>query len=230
MSEITTQFVKPWSIKTPMLTRYMEEQYVEEFFEEGKLRISSFKSFRSNPDEEQGDTQEGCVSAQLSTPNGSHAILGINGQEAYVLCATTVESKTLEASFSTRAGFRIIDTLGFAQAISSHIPGFVAGLEGLCSYRDAPSVEKTLISDFPLTDSFPNPEVWAAEYEKFVANQSRDSYFLKRSRYSYQAEYRFIWFAQRNERDFIDIVCPEARMFCQPIPNKPFNKLIKSDG
>jgi hypothetical protein len=195
----------------------MEKQYVDEFFEHGKLRISSFNRFRDNPDEEQGDIFEGRVNAQIKTPNGNHAIAVMNGQEAYVLCATTVESQKLEASFSTSAAFRIINTLDFASCISSHIPGFVAGLEGLCSYRDEITISKELKVDFPPPDSFPNPDVWSKEYEKFVAQQTRDGFFIKQSRYSHQAEYRFIWFAQGRERQYIDIVCPEARQFCQPL-------------
>lgn len=217
MSELSIQFVKPWSIRTPVLTRYMEKKYVDEFFEHGKLRISSFNSFRKNPDEEQGDVFEGRVNAQIKTPNGSHAVVAMNGQEAYVMCATTVESQRLEVSFSTTSGFRIINTIGFANCISSHIPGFVAGLEGLCSYRDDTTIEKELKLDFPPPDLFPNPEVWAKEYDKFVAQQTREGFFIKRSKYSHQAEYRFIWFAQGNEREYIDVVCPEARQFCQPL-------------
>lgn len=215
MSELSIQFARPWSIRTPVLTRYMEKKYVEEFFEHGKMRISSFRSFRKNPDEERGDIFEGRVSAQIKTPNGNHAVIAMNGQEAYVMCTTTVESQKLEASFSTTSGFRILNTIGFANCISSHIPGFVAGLEGLCSYRDETAIRKELESDFPPPDSFPNPENWAKEYDNFVAQQTREGFFIKKLKYSHQAEYRFIWFAQGQEKEYIDIICPDARRFCQ---------------
>ncbi|WP_421722025.1 hypothetical protein [Alloalcanivorax xenomutans] len=228
MNEITTQFARPWGIKTPNLTRYMEKQYVDEFFEFGKLRIPSFKRFRSNPDEEQGDAFEGRTSAQLATPTGSHAIIATNGQEAYVLCATTVESKTLQDKFRTQFGIRILNTLGFAHCISAHIPGFVGGLEGLCSYRDDVSINKSIGSSFPPPEKFPNPEIWAREYDKFVAEQSKDSFFIKRSKFSHQAEYRFIWFAQGLEQEYIEVTCPEAREYCQPInPQTNSNKSIQ---
>ena len=217
MDEITTHFSRPWSIKTPTLTRYMEETYVDEFFKSGSLRLSSFKSFRNNPDEEQGDQHEGRASAQIKTPNGNHAILAMNGQEAYVLCATTVESKKLEASFKTKTGFRILNSLGFANCISAHIPGFVGGIEGLCSYRDSTIINKNLSKDFSPPDSFVNPEIWAGEYDKFVARQSQEAFFIKLSKYSHQAEYRFIWFAHGKEGKYIDIICPEARQYCQRI-------------
>lgn len=215
MSELSIQFARPWGLRTPVLTRYMEKKYVDEFFEYGKLRISSFKSFRKNPDEEQGDVFEGRVNAEIKTPNGNHAVVATNGQEAYVMCATTVESQKLEASFSTKSGFTILDTIGFANCISAHIPGFVGGLEGICSYRDEITIKKELGSDFPPPDSFQNSEILAKEYEKYLAQHTREGFFIKRSKYSHQAEYRFVWFAQGQEREYIDIVCPEARRFCQ---------------
>ena len=217
MNESTTLFSRPWSIKTPALTRYIKNVHVEEFFESGKLRLSSFKRFRNNPDEEQGDTNEGRASAQIKTRNGNHAIVAMNGQVAYVLCATTVESKNLEASFKTENGFRILNSLGFANCISAHIPGFVGGIEGLCSYRDSIAINKELSEDFPPPDSFPGIEIWSAAYEKFVAQQSREAFFIKLSKYSQQAEYRFVWFAHGKEEEYIDIICPEARQFCQKI-------------
>lgn len=217
MNEITTQFARPWGIRTPNLTRYLEKRYVEDFFKYGKLRIPSFKRFRNNPDEELGDAFEGRVSAQIATPTGSHAISAINGQEAYVLCATTVESQSIEAKFRTEFGIRILNTLGFANCISSHISGFIGGIEGLCSYSDDVLINKTIEESFPPPDTFPNPEAWGREYDKFVAAQSRDAFFIKRSKFSHQAEYRFIWFAQGIEKEYIEITCPEARQFCQTI-------------
>ncbi len=145
MNETTTHFSRPWGIRTPNLTRYMEKQYVDEFFKYGKLRIPSFKRFRNNPDEELGDPFEGRASAQIATPTGSHAISAINGQEAYVLCATTVESQAVEANFRTEYGIRILNSLDFANCISSHISGFVGGLEGLCSYRDDDKLGQPLV-------------------------------------------------------------------------------------
>ena len=83
-----------------------------------KLRFSSFKKFRNNPDEQQGDAAEGRANMKIETPSGNHAILAMNGQEAYVMRGGTVESKSMEASFKTADGFRIINTLAFANAIS----------------------------------------------------------------------------------------------------------------
>ena len=134
MSIVRTGFTRPWEIRVPILTRYLEKEYVELFLMEGKLRLSSFKAFRNNPDEERGDIFEGRASIQISTPNGNHAITGMNGQEAYVLCAGTVDNPNMESSFKTEDGFRILNPLGFADAISRHIPGFVSGIVHFLQY------------------------------------------------------------------------------------------------
>jgi hypothetical protein len=208
----------------------MEKQYVDEFFNSGKLRIPSFKRFRSNTDEELGDPVEGLISAKIATPKGSHSIVAINGQEAYVLCATTVESKSLEAKFKTEYGFRILNSLGFSNSISSHIAGFVGGLEGLCSYRDETSINKSIKESFPPPESFSNPEVWSQEYDKFIGIQSRDAFFIKHAKYAHQTEYRFIWFAQGIEKEYIDIICPEARQFCQALNSNNSVQPIAKDS
>ncbi|WP_331351241.1 hypothetical protein [Cellvibrio sp. UBA7671] len=199
-----------------MITRYMESQFVDDFFNEGKLRLSSFKKFRNNPDEQQGDVAEGRANMKIATPNGNHTILATNGQEAYVLCGGTVENKNMEASFKTADGFRIINTLAFADAISRYIPGFIGGVEGLCSYRDSLLIndydEKSIVSP----DQFASPEEWAKEYDKYVAEKSSAAFFIKQLKFAHQGEYRFIWFTTSSEeKEHLDIVCPEARRFCQ---------------
>lgn len=217
---ISTVFSRRWDLRFPIITRYMETQFVDDFFNEGKIRLSSFKKFRNNPDEQQGDIAEGMASMKIAAPNGNHSISAINGQEAYILCGGTVESKTMETSFKTKDGFRIINTIAFADAISRYIPGFIGGTEGLCSYR-----ENLLINDYdekPITppDQFSSPDEWAKDYDKYVAQKASAAFFIKKLKFAHQGEYRFIWFTTSSEeKEYLDIVCPEARRFCQRLSN-----------
>ena len=212
---IQTAFSRPWEIRTPTLTRYLEKEFTDAFFKEGRLRISSFKNFRKHADENRGDFAEGSASMQISTPMGSHAISAINGQEAYVLCAGTVESASMETSFQTQDGFRILKPLSFADAISGHIPGFIGGMEGLCHYKDSLLIAKAEPENFPPPDAFASIEEWSQQHDSFVGNHAKEAFFLKHIKYSHQGEYRFIWFASGAEKEYIDIVCPEAIQFCQ---------------
>ena len=147
----------------------------------------------------------------------------MSGQEAYVLCGGTVENKKMEASFSTDDGFRIINTLAFADTISRYIPGFIAGMEGLCAYRRHLLIEEHEVSPIKPPGEFKDPEEWGQEYDHYVAEKSKKAFFLKHLKYSHQGEYRFVWFAAgESERDHIDIVCSEATKYCQRLPRNAF--------
>ena len=215
MSKITLSFNRPWSIKIPPLTRYLGTGYVNDFFDNGVLRLPSFKSFREYADEERGDSNEGIATQSIKLQNGNFSILGLNGSKAYILSTTIVESKKLKANFNTDDGFRIIDSLAFADCISRYIPGFVQGFEGPCFYRDSLLLKKeSRVSLFPPKDN-EDPEEWAKAQDNFVYNQAIDSFFLKNLKYAHQAEYRFVWLASGNEDKEIFITCPEAVNFCE---------------
>jgi hypothetical protein len=128
----------------------------------------------------------------------------------------------MESSFRTDDGFRILNTLAFADAISRYIPGFIAGVEGLCSYRENLLIQEHDETPIRSPDSFANPEEWGKEYDRYVAEKSVKAFFIKRIKFSHQGEYRFIWFAAGSEKEHIDIICPEARRFCQRLPKNAF--------
>src|SRR5215831_11408391 len=98
----------------------MKTQYVDAFFADGSVRLSSFEAFRRHPDEMRRDGQEGLVAMEIEAPNGTSSILGANGQEAYILCASTIESAPKTPAHD-RSAFRILNCLGFADAISRQI-------------------------------------------------------------------------------------------------------------
>ncbi len=114
MSELKFGFSRPWSVRVPTVTRFLDERFVEEFFSTGRLRLATFKTFRNHKDEERCDPNEGRVNAEINTPSANHHILATNGQEAYILCGGLVENPNMEASFSTRFGIRILDPLAFS--------------------------------------------------------------------------------------------------------------------
>lgn len=191
----------------------MRTEYVEAFFRDGTLRLSSFEVFRQHPDELRRDTQEGRVVMEIEAPNGKTSVLGTNGQEAYVMCASTVE--TALPSDGTISAFRILDTLGFANAISGQIPGFVGGTEGLCSYRDNTMLRKRDSRPIAPPPEGSDPEKWFHEQERFIGKHAIDAFFVKESRFSHEAEYRFIWFASGSHNRYLDIKCPAALQFCE---------------
>ena len=51
--------IPTWEVKLPTVVRYLEVQHVNEFLNDGKLMLSSFKRFWKHEDEHRGDDDEG---------------------------------------------------------------------------------------------------------------------------------------------------------------------------
>jgi hypothetical protein len=215
MNETLNRFAKTWGFRRPTLTRYLQTKYVDEFFNEGILQLSSFKVFRKHPDEERVDIYEGRPMLQIGRPNGSFAIVGINAAETYILCTTSVECLKMEASFDTSDGFRITNSLAFAECISRCIPGYIWGIEGFCDYRDNLLIEKYDSNPIKGPDEYGSLEEWERKTDEYVGQQMIDGFFLKRLKYAHQSEFRMIWCGSGKEQKYLKITCPEARKFCQ---------------
>ena len=133
MSEISLVFTEQWDVRLPIVTRSSECEYVDAFFKDGSIRLSSFRVFRNHPEETRRDKTEGFAAERIQEPDGEALLLGANAQEAYILCATIGESVALDDS--SQCFFLILDTVAFTRAISQQITGFVGGVEGPCLYR-----------------------------------------------------------------------------------------------
>lgn len=217
MNFFQTTFTNTWEVRIPYLVRYLDKKYVDLFFEKGLLRIPSFKKFRNDYDIERGDVFEGRTAMQIQAPNSEHSIIGINGQKAFILCCSTIEDTNMQATFNTKSGFRVINPTAFAHTISRYINGFIAGMEGLCCYRENLLINKETGITIRSPEDFSDPEEYSKYYDHFVGTQIKESFFLKKLKYAHQGEYRFIWFAEGLEEEYIDIICPEAIKYCQRI-------------
>jgi hypothetical protein len=210
--------VRDWAIRTPHVYRVMERRCIDDFFATGALRLSSFIAFRQHQDEYRGDAGESDAQLLGSHENAHLYVIDVSPPlSAYVVCGATVYNHLGMKKFGNGC-MRIFDTLGFASAIASEIPYFRAGMEGFCIYQNERSLRK----------QFASPEgvgIVPAEgggqlkisADLFNGVNSPDRYFLKLMRYSAQAEYRWIWQAGHQNSPVLDIVCPEARQFCDLI-------------
>lgn len=216
MLEMNLAFTRPWTVRLPTLVRQMKAEYVDAFFNDGSLRLSSFETFRRHPDEKRRDGQEGLVAMEVDTPTGSLNILGTCGQGAYIMCTSTVEIPIREIDGSVSA-FRILDTLKFADAISRQIPGFVGGVEGFCIYRNNTMIKKSDPSPMISPSVGVNPDLWFQEQKLRTAKLAVDAYFMKHISFAHEAEYRFIWFAENSRKQFLDIKCPAAIECCERV-------------
>lgn len=216
MLEMNFAFTRPWTVRLPTLVRQMNTKYVDEFFNDGSLRLSSFESFRRHPDEKRRDGQEGLVAMEVDTPTGSLSILGACGQEAYIMCASTVEIP-IDENDGPVSAFRILDTLKFADSISRQIPGFIGGAEGFCIYRNNTMIKKSDPAPMTSPTAGTNPDLWFQEQKLRIAKLAMDAYFMKHISFAHEAEYRFVWFAENSRKQFLDIKCPAAIECCERV-------------
>jgi hypothetical protein len=213
---ISIGFQKQWNIRLPYVYRHLEREYVDAFFENGVLRLSSFDNFSKHDDEQRLDTQEGkgIFINVAEGPNPQTVIAGVSyGHNAFVLCGSTIYKETGAKDFATNSGFRINDTTGFAEAISRYLPGCVGGMEGPCTYLTKRTSRKnTEAIDIDPTDGS------GIDIQKAVKGifqrAGDDLLFMKHASYSDQSEYRILWAVPNNVTGHIEIICPEAAAFC----------------
>ena len=215
---ITLQISSPWNVCTPVLFRFIEKQYVDAFFDDGTLRLSTFNKFKNHHDEQRLDKQEGqTFFVHRTNQQGGQTLeaLAQHGQNAYVLCGATRFEKELMKSFDCDSYIRINDPTKFSMAISKHIPGFVAGFEGACLYQSNKIIEKDL--GYIDLNKFKNNsgQVDINMLNSFINHHmSFYPFFLKDTSYAHQLEYRLLWLSNAEMNEHIDIKVPEAIQFC----------------
>ncbi len=221
MSKITLPFTRPWDVRIPITVRYLEKKFIDDFFEDGSLMLSSFHKFRKHKSNQLGDPSEGLISMQIQGEKSQDAVALVDGSCSFVLSTSTIESKEImvELEPSYEDGFRINDSVAFAHAVASKLPEFSGGFQGDCIYRNDLVVRRNNTPDFPFQP--PNSEEEAEKYmedhQRYIEQQNNlESFFLKALKYSNQNEYRFVWRTTLSEiRQDILIKCPEARNFCE---------------
>jgi hypothetical protein len=224
---INLQTGTPLDLTLPHVYKYMDSKYMDEFFEEGKLRIGSFKYYRQFPDEVRGDKNEGSGTVQGKGEQGgfSFNVMTQQGTSSYMFCTSVLESDSLKEHFETDNVFRINNPLEFAVSISRVIPGVSHISLGLCNYRDHRLIAKTIkglsINDF--TDEKGHMIIGGPQMNKRtnqILGNGLDLMYLKEKKYQTQCEFRIVWTLNSNffeTNDHIDIICKEAIQFCEKI-------------
>ncbi len=210
-----------WNICTPVVFRYISDEYVTAFFEQGKLRLSSFGRFTKHADEQRLDKDEGhAVLTCITKERGGQTLTSHVrcGQNAYVLCGTMRHSKELMDAFDTDSYIRITDTTKFGMAVAKHIPGISRALEGPCLYQKTKIIERDL--GWIDADQFRDPNDPRKgdrdRLQQFVLSQVEHyPLFLKHASFADQGEYRFIWCSSAATGEFLDVDVPEAVQFCE---------------
>ena len=210
-SMITIPFVREWNIRTPVVVRYLEKTWVDDFFSTGSIRLSCFSDFARHEDEQRKDQREGFFASRATDGKNFFTSMFYYGANAYVLSSSTVHSKAHMGMFSAayNSGIMIKETAAFAHCVSRRLASFVRGYEGNCVYSDQ---EQQF--EFPPGVDLSDPDNFDPRLLE-TASFDPDGFFLKEPKYSHQSEYRFVWIVSDRVGDGIVIRCPEARQFCE---------------
>jgi hypothetical protein len=205
----------------------MDNKFIDLFFKEGKLRISSFDKFRHYPDEVRGDKSEGTgiIIGKSNKDEFTFNVMTDACGNGYMLSTSLMHSKDIMAEFETDGVFRIKDPLNFAAAITNSLAGIDQVFIGFCNYQDKRIIEKEIkdlsVNDF--TNEQGNVIVGGSGMSKRtneMIGNGIDLMYLKDNKYQMQSEFRFVWtikqqYFQMNE--YLDIDCKEAVQYCEEI-------------
>lgn len=207
-----------WQVRLPHVYRVMEKRYVDAFFATGALQLSSFARFRTNPDEIRADREEGDALLTGSRGNLQPMFIDVSPPlSAWVLCGTTVFEAPRMRKFGDSC-IRIHDPLAFAHTVAGEIPFFAGGYEGFCLYQSERAVRKELASAAEAGFVGNEKDGYGLQIGPQLANlNSTDRYFVKLLKFTSEAEYRWIWLARRQSTPTLEIVCPEARDYCDRV-------------
>ena len=194
-------------------------EYLEVFWRTGALRISTLSACKKH-EGLQGDKREGDNALWSVRPDGTTIITGYEvGADAYILCGTVADTPENRKEFKAEriGAIKITDPYQFGLAIGAAMPGVTHGQAGYCDYKDA------RIHHFE--EGSPEALAHASidfksrmNLHKFRALAPGDEIFLKTLEYQSQEEFRFAWFQSGAiTTDYVDIVCPDAREFCEPV-------------
>jgi hypothetical protein len=214
---------REWRVWPPRVFRYLEQVFIDEFFESGRVRLKSFSKFGEHTDELRRDPNEGLATFQAEgqqtegqPPGFVQGSYGV-GLRSYVMSTSLVEEEPSLSELYDGC-FRIDNTFRFAAAVATALPHFRGGLEGPCIYTD-----ERFFTPPPGGFSLQELEGLTEEEMKVKSREimrrfaSGVAFFLKLREHARQAEYRLIWHSNSDVEDYIDIECPEAREFCTKI-------------
>lgn len=218
---VTVQFGSPWSVVTPSVYRYEDKRWIDEFFDTGKLRLSTFSKFATYPDEVRGDAHEGkSICFGETSDNKWIFITQAQGINATVLCCSHRLSHKLREGFQRESAFEITNTVGFSLEISRQLAGFRHGIEGSCIYRSDTIIRRAIDFD---CDKYKLPNGNTDMQMVFDAGNQLggpELLMLKRKHYEQQQEYRLLWELDDISGDYVDVTAPLARQFCRKVePN-----------
>jgi hypothetical protein len=217
---ITLGFQKNWNVRTPHVYRYMNKEFIECFFDTGKIRLSSFKVFSQHEDVARADDIEGRNVISVRGKNGVVIAGTQHGMNSFIFCTSMREDATLKKTFNANSHFKIVDTTMFGLSVASCLPYLIDGVEGPCQYLDGHFIRRG-VESLPEQVFAEETTATDAPFDHHVAGNAAlavvgaDVYFSKRAHFADQQEYRFVWNVAHEVTGTLEIDCPVARQYCE---------------
>ena len=195
------------------LFRFMEECYVDKFFNEGVLRLSNFEGCRSLKDDKRCDSHEGFATLSATDGNFTIEMCIRMGMNPLMLCST----RDLHSYSQCNTGIKIFDPTGLRDAITKALIG--AGrkihqvLQGQCIYKDRMIFKRFHPGEYEFEAMLRYVRngcrsLTYRDIDSFIrAIGGNQIYFLKPVDKRDENEYRIVWDCNRLESDeYEDII------------------------
>jgi len=197
--------------------RYMHQQYVDQFFKTGILKLSTYESNRSIEDAVRQDEREGTGEYTIISRDRSLQFkLEARAFDYLMLClSTSADFDKMMARFNVDSCFEITNPTGFGFEVARALQGFRLGCEGRVSYMDG-FRQLLLLEQHPQLPDLDRTEQTSERlfpYLDFIGRNSSDMLFTKRQIYKSEEEYRYAWRCAPDHSIFIH--CPKALRYCR---------------
>lgn len=199
--------------------RYMHQKYVDQFFEEGLLQLSSFESNRTIEDAIRQDKREGTGAIFVVSRDRQRVQpLMARAFDHRMLClSSSAETDRLMEHFKVDGCFEVKNTTGFGYEVAKTLNHFQFGLEGVVTYQTDYQRYLLLEQHEELPDLMvadpPNDVLF--KYLDFIGRTNQDMLYTKPVEFAHESEYRFTW--RCTSENPILIKCPEAVKYCRRI-------------
>jgi hypothetical protein len=118
--------------------RYMDQVFIDQFFNDGTIKLSSFQSNREKENDIRKDENEGFRTFKIISRDRKRQYdLTVDDRDTHRMLCTSVDLDL--DNLNTRFGggcFKITNTFAFSMAIARKLELFERGQEGLVQYSD----------------------------------------------------------------------------------------------
>lgn len=208
------------TLKNLSVFRYLNQNYIDEFFQYSRLRLSVFSEFSKHKDEQRLDTEEGWGVVVIQGKDKQLRSRAGIMPDAYILSTSLRGDVELMKAFGTNGYFKINDIPNFAIAVGISITGSKEEAQlGLCKYVGNKEIRKRM--GHLVDEAVEKNKEGKLNLNKVTQLISMalipEIFFLKSGRYAHQREFRFIWPVNYRVDEPLFIECPEALRFCEKV-------------